>query len=239
VSAPQPTETDTANAPADQAPPKTPGARMLLTLGGISMLAGFLVVLAYQFTAPIIAENQRVAIEKAVFRVVPGATSQRAFLVDDSGARPVNDSEPDNGAERVYAGYDDQGQLKGIALKTEATGYQDVIRILYGYDPACQCITGIKVLKMAETPGLGDRIASDPGFLANFQHLDGALDAAGTALAHAIETVKHGHKTQPWQIDAISGATISSTAVGRMLDKSGQRMFPLIQRYLSAFKAGG
>ena len=224
------------NTPA-QAPPQTPGLKMLMTLGGISMLAGFLVVLVFQFTAPIIAENQRIAIEKAVFQVVPGAALKRDFLLGANGLKPADDAATDG--ERIYAAYDDRGTLKGIALKTEATGYQDVIRILYGYDPACQCVTGIRILKMAETPGLGDRIASDPAFLENFNSLDGALNTAGDALAHAIETVKHGNKTQPWQIDAISGATISSKAIGRMINASGQRMFPLIQRHLGELQKGG
>ena len=219
---------------AEMTPPKTPGLKMLFTLGGISMLAGFLVVLVFQYTKPIIAENQRIAIEKAVFQVVPGASSRRDFLLDASGLKPGDDAEA--AGERIYAGYDAQGNLKGIALKAEATGYQDVIRILYGYDPACECITGIKVLKMAETPGLGDKIAFDPGFLANFDALDATLNAARDALANAIVAVKHGKKSDPWQIDAISGATISSAAIGRMINASGQRMFPLIQKHLAELK---
>lgn len=217
-------------------PPQTPGLKMLATLGGISLLAGVLVVLVFQYTAPMIAENQRIAIEQAVFQVVPGATARRDFLLGSDGLKPGDAGE---GGERIYAAYDDQGALKGIALKAEATGYQDVIRILYGYDPACQCVTGIKVLKMAETPGLGDKIAFDPAFLKNFEALDAALNAAGDALAHAIATVKHGTKTDPWQIDAISGATISSNAIGRMINQSAQRMFPLIQRHLAQLQQQG
>ena len=136
-----------ADAPAAQQPPQTPGLRMLITLGGISMLAGALVVMVFQFTAPIIAENQRIAIERAIFQVVPGAAVQRDFLLGSDGLKAADDSSA-NG-ERIYAAYDQQGNLKGVALKTEATGYQDVIRILYGYDPACQCVTGIQILKMA------------------------------------------------------------------------------------------
>lgn len=220
----------------NQEPPITPGFKMLFTLGGISMLAGLLVVLVVQYTAPLIAENQRIAIEKAIFQVVPGATSRKDFFLDANG---VKQGSPENAnGERIYAGYDANGELKGIALKAEATGYQDVIRILYGYDPVCQCITGIRILKMAETPGLGDKIAFDPAFLSNFDALEAKLNAAGDALANAIHTVKHGNKTQPWQIDAISGATISSAAIGRMIDESGQRMFPLIQKNLPAFQGG-
>ena len=217
--------------------PAPPSLRMLLVLGGISMLAGLLVVTAVQFTAPFIAENQRIAIEKAIFDVVPGATSRRDFLLGPQGLQAADGDA--GAAERIYAGYDAQGRLRGIALQAEATGYQDVIRILYGYDPECQCVTGIRVLKMAETPGLGDKIAFDPAFLRNFEALEAKLNAAGDALANAIHAVKHGNKSRPWQIDAISGATISSAAIGRMINDSGQRMFPLIQRHLVELKAIG
>ena len=54
-----------------------------------------------------------------------------------------------------------------------------------------------------------------------------------------LNAVKHGNKTHPWQIDAISGATISSAAIGRMINTSGQRMFPLIQRHLAELEARG
>ncbi|OQX44283.1 MAG: FMN-binding protein, partial [Candidatus Sedimenticola endophacoides] len=52
-----------------QEPPRTPSFAMLRTLGGVAMMAGLLVVLVFQVTKPIIEENKRIAIEKAVFRV--------------------------------------------------------------------------------------------------------------------------------------------------------------------------
>jgi len=43
---------------------------MIRTLGGVAALSGFLVVLVYQLTLPAILENQRRAIERAVFKGV-------------------------------------------------------------------------------------------------------------------------------------------------------------------------
>ena len=161
--------------------PRTPSFAMLRTLGGVAMLAGFLVVMVYQWTKPIIDENKRIAIEKAVFRVVPNAVSRTDYRLGPAGLFKVEEGASDEG-ETIYAAYDGQGKLRGVALEAAATGYQDVIRILYGYDPGCECVTGIKVLKMAETPGLGDKIAFDPEFLKNFDALDARLNADGTAL---------------------------------------------------------
>lgn len=217
--------------------PETPTFAMLRTLAGIAMLAGLLVVLVFQWTRPIIEENKRIAIEHAVSKVVPGAVTKRDFILGPDGLHAVDGGTAPPG-ERIYLAYDGSGRFIGVALEAAAAGYQDVIRILYGYDPVCQCVTGIKVLKMAETPGLGDKIAFDPAFLKNFAALDGTVDPQGGTLQNAIVSVKHGTKHQPWQIDAISGATISSNAIGRMINASAQRMFPLIIRYLDELKRG-
>lgn len=219
-----------------QIQPQTPSFAMLRTLGGIAMLSGLLVVLVYQYTQPIIEENKRIAIEQAISRVIPGVASKRDFVLGPEGLFAAD--APDAAGEKIYAAYNAKGELKGVALEAAATGYQDVIRILYGYNQDCQCITGIKVLKMAETPGLGDKIASDPDFLKNFEALDARLNEQKSALENAIVTVKHGAKREQWEIDSISGATISSKAVGRMIDASGQRMFPLIIKHLEELRAG-
>jgi electron transport complex protein RnfG len=209
----------------------TPAGAMLRTLTLVAGLSGFLVVLAFQLTEPLIEENKRIAIERALFKVIPGAVNRRDFMLTGTTINPAENGKPGEGI-RIYAGYDDQDRLAGIALEAAAQGYQDVIRILYSYEPACECIRGIEVLKMAETPGIGDKIAKDPGFLRNFEALDARLDTTGSGLAQAIVSVKHGSKTEPWQIDAISGATISSKAVARMLNDTAQRILPQITRHL-------
>jgi len=211
-------------------------ARMLRTLGLVATLSGLLVVLTYRFTLPIIEENKRLAIERALFKVIPGAVSRNDFVIAADG---IHSADKDAEGTTLYAGYDQDGRLKGVALEAAAAGYQDVIRILYGYDPYCQCIRGIEVLKMAETPGIGDKIIKDAEFQQNFVALEARPHVSGQGLENAIVPVKHGTKTEPWQIDAISGATISSAAIGRMINSSGQRMFPLIQRHLAELEQGG
>jgi len=224
----------TVEAQTEQQPRPTPGLAMLTTLGGISMLSGLLVVLVFQYTKPIIAENQRIRTEKAVFQVVPGAASKGDFVLTDAGILPAGE---DIDGAALYAAYDGAGVLKGIAFPGAAQGYQDTIQFLFGYDPSCQCIIGSKVLKSTETPGLGDKIDQDPAYLENFKALDASLNADGSGLANAIVTVKHGTKSEPWQIDAISGATISSNAMGRALNDAAQRFAPAVQRDLTTMLA--
>lgn len=209
--------------------------RMLRTLGLVAMLSGLLVVLTYRFTLPIIEENKRLAIERALFKVIPGAVTRQDFVITADG---IHSAEQGFEGTTLYAGYDQDGRLKGVALEAAAAGYQDVIRILYGYDPYCQCIRGIEVLKMTETPGIGDKIAKDAVFQQNFEALEARPSVSGSGLEHAIVSVKHGSKTEPWQIDSISGATISSKAVARMLNDTSQRVVPIIQQHLAVLEAG-
>jgi electron transport complex protein RnfG len=216
-------------------PPQTPTAKMIRTLGGIAMLSGALVVTTVHLTRPAIEENQRRAIEEAVFQVIPGASSRRDFIVTEAGVLPAGENEAGEGT-RIYAGYDAEGKLRGIAAKAGAQGYADMIHLLYGYEPGCQCIRGIKVLKLAETPGLGDKIITDARFVANFDRLDAQLDSSGNRLANPITTVKHGSKRNPWEIDAISGATISSQAVGKALNQSAGDLLPRLVPHLEAVK---
>lgn len=216
--------------------PSTPSARIIAVLSGIAMFSGFLVVLTSQLTAPFIAENQRIAIEQAVSQVIPGSFIHKEFMLQDNQLRSVEKGS-DNPV--IYAAYDDQGMLKGIAANAGAQGYAGMVYLLYGYDPKCECIRGIKVLKMAETPGLGDKIITDKNFQANFEQLDARLDAQQSALANPIVTVKHGSKQHDWQIDAISGATISSKAVGKALNQSAQSLLPILKPLIPQLTEAG
>jgi electron transport complex protein RnfG len=209
----------------------TPTFAMLRTLAGISLISGLLVVLAYQITLPIITENQRLRTERAVFQVIPGAVTKRDFAVTGIGLRPAGEGVA---GEPIYAGYDASGALKGVAITGVGSGYGGPVKVLFNYEPACQCIVGSKVLQSTETPGFGDKLETDPEFLENLKALDARLNPEGTALTNAILTVKHGSKTQPWQIDAITGATISSKAMGQAANSAAQRAVPAIQRDLTS-----
>lgn len=211
--------------------PRTPAWAMLRTLGGIAMISGLLVALVYQVTLPIITENQRVLTEKAVFQVLPGAASKRDYLIDDKGGLAPAEQGADG--DLVYAGYDAAGNLLGVAFTGSAQGYAGLVKVMFAYDPECQCITGSKVLNSNETPGFGDKLGYDPEFLKNFEALDARLSTDGAALAHPIVTVKHGTKTQPWEIDGISGATISSKAMGRAAKSGAERAVPAIRADLA------
>ncbi len=214
--------------------PETPSlpssGRLILTLATIAMMSGFVVVFVYQVTLEPIARNHRMALEKAVFTVIPGADTRVNYLLESEGLKRLDDEDIDRA--NLFAGYDAEGSLIGVAMQASARGYADVIRVLYGYSPERECIIGFTVLQSSETPGLGDKIETDPDFLANFECLDVSLNQEQTGLDNEIRAVRQGTKTEPWQIDGITGATISVEAVARALRESADRMLPILAGHL-------
>lgn len=221
--------------PENQVPELPSSAKLITTLATVAMISGLLVVLVYEFTKPIIAENQRMATERAIFTVLPSAKSHLTFVVEQDKLKLTGDKTE---GKLVYAGYDQHNNLVGVAINAAAQGYQDIVKILYGYNPDSSCIVGFDVLKSTETPGFGTKITTDKQFLANFKCLDSQLNMAQSGLANAITTVRHGTKKHDWQIDAISGSTITSNAIGRMLNKSAQKLIPVLIKNLEVLKQG-
>ena len=208
---------------------KTTSLAMVVTLGLVAMVSGLLVVITWQLTLEPIKENKRIMIEKAIFQVIPDAQYRQTYTLSNN--KLIAD-EQDEGLP-FYAAFDKTGQLKGIAIASAAQGYAGMVSLLYGYDPQCECIRGFSIIKMAETPGLGDKILTDENFLANFNALDAQLNDEKTALKNPIIPVKHGSKKNAWEIDAISGATITSKAVAKAINQSAQIILPKLQPYIS------
>ena len=200
-----------------------------MSLGLIAMVSGLLVVLAFQLTAPRIALNKQRALEKAIFSVLPEASISKNYKLDENGLSLLPDEAI--AEANVFAGYDAEGKLSGLAMEASSRGYQDIVTILYGYSLESSCVIGMTVLQSTETPGLGDKVSSDPDFIANFDCLDASLNEDGSAVANSIVTVKNGNKTDAWQIDGISGATVTSTAIGNALRESTEKMLPLLGKY--------
>lgn len=218
------------------APAATPAWLMYRALVGVGVICGVIIVGVYEWTRPMIERNRAEALREAVFLVLPAAESSKSFAW--SGEIFVSSDDAPVEALRVHAGYDANGVLIGVAVPASGMGYQDVIAVLYGYSPGEQAIVGMAVLESRETPGLGDKIETDGSFRANFEKLDVSLDDSGAARKHAIEAVAHGAKTQPWQIDSITGATISSHAIASILDGSSAVWIPRISKGMWAMSGG-
>lgn len=218
-------------------PQGTPTVAMIRTLGLIAALCGLIIVTAYQGTYAAVQENKRIAVERAVFKVIPTAQAIVEYLATPAGeiVKVGAGATATPGAVKFFVGYDAAGKLVGIAAEGVAKGYADNVRILFAYDPAAATVTGFGVVSSRETPGIGDKILVDKDFLANFP-LAANLSADLKVLANAIRTVKHGSKANAWEIDAISGATITSRAVGKAINDAAQMLLPRIAPTLDTLK---
>ncbi len=214
-------------------PPKGGSLRMVSVMGSVGLIASAILVTTYQVTTPYIEANRRAYLENAILDVIPGAVRFASFEVREGAV--VRSEEP----RGLYAGFDSLGRLAGLAIESQGQGYQDVIRLLYGYSPDCECVVGMKVLESKETPGLGDKIEKDENFLANFVALQAKTDPSGDELAEPIVMVKQGAKTQPWEIEAITGATVSSRAITRIIGESAATVVPLVRQDLNVFTEEG
>jgi electron transport complex protein RnfG len=183
--------------------------RLVLTLAIAGLISGIAIIGIYESTLPTITANKARELREAVFKVLPGVTQMQALVVRDGELVAVPTPEKDEPV--VYGGYDDAAEFVGYAIPAAGPGFQDTIAILYGYDPLEKLVVGMEVLESRETPGLGDKIYKDAEFVGGFSAL---------STEPVIVAVKKGTRSSANEIDAITGATISSKAVVRIINEA-------------------
>ncbi|MGF1616088.1 MAG: FMN-binding protein [Gammaproteobacteria bacterium] len=193
--------------------------RLIVTLGLAGLLSGVAIVGAYEWTRPRIEANQAQALREAVFRVLPGVVSFQRWVYAQGELRLADPSVA--GGRAIYAGCDRLGQWVGLTIPAEGAGFQDTIKLLFGYLPDERRIVGLEILESRETPGLGDRIYKDQTFLDNFRSL---------STEPKITLVKSGTKGAQHEVDAITGATISAQAVVNIINAGLQEWGPRLSR---------
>jgi len=204
---------------------KTPEAssfRLLMTLGLAGAMAGILLVFVYLWSQPLIeAENARV-LQVAVTEVLHGPDHfESVFLVDGELMTQVPEGVDTLDLDKVFLGYDVAGAPVGFAMAAEGFGFQDIIGLIFGYDPQTREVLGMKVLRHLETPGLGDKIVKDLAFVGEFN-----------GVSAPILGVKPDRNTgDPAQVDMITGATISSKAVIKIINERIAQMADLLAAY--------
>ena len=193
-------------------PPDTSGKgsiRLVVTLAVAGLISGVAIIGIYEATLPTITINKARELREAVFKVIPGVTQMQKLVYRNGELIPSTETKRDE--QPVYGGYDADGGFIGYAIPGAGPGFQDTIGLLYGYKPDRQLVTGMEVLESRETPGLGDKIFKDTDFVASFKEL---------MIEPEIVAVKKGKRSKPNEIDAITGATISSKAVVRIINET-------------------
>ena len=156
---------------------------------------------------PMIVANKVNEIRQKLPEIILGAeAAQQMAKVDQQlviETRSVQvEKKAQNIAYRVYEARNPDQTLKGWVVKTGGQGYADKIELLLGLGPLAERITGIFILDQKETPGLGSQIIA--------QKWRNQFINKNTG--ESLIPVKDGADAAN-EIDAITGATISSRSV--------------------------
>ncbi len=220
-----PAEADASTAattPAELTVKDVPSWRLILTLALAGAIAGLAIVLVFGWAAPRIEAHRAAALRAAIQEVLGGPERYETLFVLDGALTAALPANVDSaGLDRVYAGYARDGSRMGFAVAGEQPGYQDIVGLIFGYDPDSDELLGMKVLESKETPGLGDKIEKDSAFVASFR-----------GVVPLIEGVKAGEGTDgEHEVDMITGATISSRTVIEIINKRMESIGPMIQAF--------
>ncbi len=166
--------------------------KIVIVLTFVCIVCSFFLSLAFNSAKQKISLNEKKLIEESIIKISP-LTKKIKNISGDS--------------EDLYQLKDKHSQLNGYAFIASGQGYQGTIKILAVSDTSFNKLTGIEIIEAVETPGLGAKIAEAP-FLNQFKGLNVSLEISCTKK----------QITEDNQIEAITGATISSNAVTRILN---------------------
>ncbi|MFA9453454.1 MAG: FMN-binding protein [Candidatus Aminicenantaceae bacterium] len=179
--------------------------RMVVVLTAVGLISGGLLSVVNLLTAERIELNRQREIEEAITRVVPGTVSSATLYEEDKFT--------------VYVGRDAADQELGYAIYASGTGFQDVIVLMFGTDPAIEKIFFMTILEQKETPGLGAKITDQEGYLRFWQDKD--IQQPLTLRKPAVGSPEELGSSE---VNAITGATISSDKVLGIVNLSLERL---------------
>lgn len=165
---------------------------MIVSVVVVCAVAAAGLALTYGVTKDRIAEQDRLAKEKALAAAVAGADS-----FEELGTAAVSVAQQAAGDVIVYGVYkaSKDNEVVGYGVVVGPRGYGGPIRMVVGLDRNGK-VTGVSIVSMNETPGLGTQIVDKKDFLTQFEGL-------------AAESVEKDIK----KLDMITGATKSSGGV--------------------------
>lgn len=170
-----------------------------LILFAITLIAGALLGLTYEVTKEPIAQAQAVKQENALQKVFNNASFNEMDALTNQDNYPYIDKS----FEAVV-----EGNVAGYAFKmVTPEGYGGNIEFVVGLSTEGQ-VTGIDIIKHAETPGLGAK-AAEADFKDQFLGMP----------TSTLEVVKTG-AVEETDIEAISAATITSKAVTNAVNQA-------------------
>lgn len=182
----------------------------IVNLVAASVLAG-----VYYITKPKIELQEKLLREEALTKVMPESVGNRLEPVEDDGKISY---------WKVFKGSDKR--VRGYVFIAKKYGYSSVIETMVGMKTN-GVVTGVRIINQNETPGLGAKIieiASNRTVLKAIKEIFSKRKKAQRELAPYFTeqfTDRNIKKIDISNIDAITGATISSKAVVDSIKEKG------------------
>jgi electron transport complex protein RnfG len=196
--------------------------KLLAMMTGGGAIAGLLIVSVYTMTLPHIEEHQGEVMQAAIREVLKAPASyDTLYLADGKLVKTLPSGASAKTTEKVYLGHDASGRRIGFALGGTENGFQDPVTVMFGYDAGARKLIAMKVIANKETPGLGNKIETDSVFVNGFVNASTPLNGVK----------KDRGKGGPADVVMITGATISSRAVIRIINNTIARWQPLMDAY--------
>jgi len=170
---------------------------MIITLTVTALVVGGILTVFYKSVEPRIEHNRLEEEKKAIFAVLDGASAY------DTISKDIALASGKKRTVRIFKGKDANGNIVGYAFVANGPGFAGIISMMVGLNVDKESLAGMKVLDQVETPGLGNKIVENK-FTDQFK---------GLKIKPKIGYVKLKKPEQPTDIQAITGATISSVAV--------------------------
>jgi electron transport complex protein RnfG len=196
--------------------------RLLAMMTGAGAIAGLLIVTSYEATLPRIEHHKGEVMRAAVQEVLKAPrTFDTLYLYRGALVKALPPGTSAKGLEKIYLGHDASGKRVGFAVSATGNGFQDPVTVMFGYDAAARELIAMKVIANKETPGLGDKIAKDSTFVDGFVGAAAPLNGVKKGAGNGAEN----------EVVMITGATISSRAVIRIINDAVARWQPLMDAY--------
>lgn len=179
--------------------------REALVLFVITLVSGLLLGFVYEITKKPIEKQEKKAMEKACTTVFPTATSFTTKEYAPSGEIKLKLEENKVTLDKVMEAKNQAQELLGyVAEVTSKEGYGGNITLYVGITKD-GIINGVSILKISETQGLG--MKAEEVLVPQFANKD----------VKEFVYTKTG-STKPEEIDAISGATVTTKAVTKAVN---------------------
>ena len=178
----------------------------------LAVVFGSSLALIYSSTNEQYLENQKQAVMTSIGKTIPGSKTAKNLQTEELTL-------PDGpNVYRVYdKGADGGEKLLGYAYVARGKGFGGDIKLLIGLNSKADGLVGIDVLEDLETPGFGHSINDEKLWKSKFRPKDGKA----IPLAKPLVVIKTEPKPDnPYQIQAITGATISSKAVVSIINET-------------------